>query len=519
MITNNLRFSGLASGMDTESLVKKLMDAEKVQLNKVLQNKTKTQWKIDAYRDVNTKFLDLRSAIENLRLESTFTKSKLASSDSSKVDVTLSGVPSRSDYIISDAKAYQPGAPSSVKFASSSLSSDTVELGAGQGFSFTLNGETINLTDQDSMKSSISKINALADKTGVTASFSSGDQAIVFTSKDAATTISISNVTNSNNLLKIAPGIISETQNDFPAGNLSGATGSSAVKPTDGQVTINGTTLTLKSNQLTYDGITFTIKGDIPAGGTVTITKKADVDAIFDGIKSFVDKYNDTVKTLRDTLGEKTYKDYSPLLDDQKKDMKDKEIELWEEKAKSGLLQNDRIISSALDKLRLTLYSNVRDPDPAKMNSQFDSLAEIGITTSSNYKDNGKLVLDEKKLREAIENNGKEVSLLFSKKYDTGKADNNEANQPDEFNNSGIGWRLYDQINETMKEITKTAGYSNDAYLTKSLSQLDNQVDSWEKRLQRKEDYYWKQFTAMEQAIQKSNSQSSWLMQQMGGGM
>jgi flagellar hook-associated protein 2 len=37
--------------------------------------------------------------------------------------------------------------------------------------------------------------------------------------------------------------------------------------------------------------------------------------------------------------------------------------------------------------------------------------------------------------------------------------------------------------------------------------------------LEVKENYYWKQFTAMEQAIQKSNSQSGWLTQQMGGGM
>lgn len=519
MITNNLRFSGLASGIDTETLVKKLMDAEKAQLNKVLQNKTKTEWKVDAYREVNTKFLDLRTSMESLRLESTFTKSKLTSSDSSKVDVTLSGVPSRSEYIISSAKPYQPGTPSSVKFASTNLTSETSELGAGNGFQFSLNGETIDLTAQDSIRSSITKINALADKTGVTASYSSGDQAIIFTSKDANTNINIANLSNSNNVLKLAAGTVSETQNDFPTGNASGATGNSAVQAVNGEVTINGTTLTLKNNQLTYDGITFTFKSEIPPASNVTITKKTDVDAIFDNIKGFVDKYNDTIKTLHDKLGEKKNKDFAPLLDEQKTDMKDTQIEQWEEKAKSGLLQSDRIISSALDKLRTTLYSNVSDVDPTKMNSQFDSLAEIGITSSSNYKENGKLVIDESKLRTALENNINEVSALFSKKYDTKNSANNTANDKAEFANSGIGWRLYDQINETMKEISKIAGTSNDAYLSKTLSQIDTQIDSWEKRLQTKEDYYWKQFTAMEQAIQKANSQSGWLTQQMGGGM
>lgn len=519
MITNNLRFSGLASGIDTESLVKKLMDAEKVQLNKVIQNKTKTEWKVDAYREANTKFLDLRTSMETLRLESTFTKSKLTSSDSSKVDVTVSGLPSRSEYIITDVKPYQPGTPSSVKFAATSLASETSELGAGNGFQFTLNGETIDLNAQDSIRSSITKINALADKTGVTASYSSGDQAIVFTSKDAAGNINIANLSNSTNVLRLAEGTVSEIQNDFPAGNPSGASGNSAIKAIDGEVTINGTNLTLKNNQLNYDGITFTIKSEIPAGSQVTITKKTDVDAIFDNIKGFVDKYNETIQTLHDKLGEKRYKDFAPLLDDQKTDMKEKEIELWEGKAKSGLLQSDRIISSALDKLRTTIYSKVNDIDATKMNTQFDSLSEIGITASSNYKENGKLEINETKLREALENNIEEVSLLFSKKYDTTKSTNNTANNKAEFANSGIGWRLYDQLNETMKEISKTAGTSNDAVLSKSLSQLDTQIDSWQKRLEAKENYYWKQFTAMEQAIQKSNSQSGWLTQQMGGGM
>lgn len=519
MITNNLRFSGLASGIDTESLVKKLMDAEKAQLNKVLQNKTKTEWKVDAYREVNTKFLDLRTSMENLRLESTFTKSKLTSSDSNKVDVSLTGIPSRSEYIISSAKPYQSGTPSSVKFSSTNITSETSELGAGNGFQFTLNGETIDLTAQDTIRSSLAKINALADKTGVTASYSSGDQAIVFTSKDAQANITIANLSNSTNVLKLAAGTVSETQNDFLAGNPSGALGNSSVKAVNGEVTINGTTLTLKNNQLNYDGITFTIKTEIPAGSNVTITKKTDVDAIFDNIKGFVDKYNDTIKTLHDKVGEKRYKDFTPLLDDQKTDMKEKEIELWEDKAKSGLLQSDRMISSALDKLRTTLYSKVSDVDPAKMNSQFDSLAEIGITSSSNYKENGKLEINETKLKEALENNITEVALLFSKKYDTKNSANNTANDKAEFANSGMGWRLYDQLNETMKEISKTAGTSNDAILSKSLNQLDTQINSWEKRLQTKENYYWKQFTAMEQAIQKANSQSGWLTQQMGGGM
>ena len=41
------------------------------------------------------------------------------------------------------------------------------------------------------------------------------------------------------------------------------------------------------------------------------------------------------------------------LTDDQKKEMSDKEIELWEEKSKEGLLHNDANITSFLGDMRM----------------------------------------------------------------------------------------------------------------------------------------------------------------------
>ena len=44
------------------------------------------------------------------------------------------------------------------------------------------------------------------------------------------------------------------------------------------------------------------------------------------------------------------------------------------------------------------------------------SLHDLGISTTMNYKDNGKLVIDEKKLREAISEDPNKVHQLFNKK-------------------------------------------------------------------------------------------------------
>ena len=108
-----------------------------------------------------------------------------------------------------------------------------------------------------------------------------------------------------------------------------------------------------------------------------------------DSIKTFVDKYNELIADFNGRLTEKRYRDYPPLLDDQKKDMKENDIKLWDEKAKSGLLTSDSTIRSFLTEMRNSLISTVQN------SGSFNSLKDIGINFSSNYRDNGKLVLDE----------------------------------------------------------------------------------------------------------------------------
>jgi len=53
----------------------------------------------------------------------------------------------------------------------------------------------------------------------------------------------------------------------------------------------------------------------------------------------------------------------------------------------------------------------------------------------------------------------------------------------------------------------------------KNIKSINDQISRFEDRLEMIENRYWRQFTAMEQAIQRANSQSMYLMQQFGGGM
>lgn len=85
------RIGGLASGMDIDSLVKKLMNAERAPLNKLYQKKQTYEWQRDAYRGVNTKLKTFDTYIsDNLVLKSLISKTA-ASSNSNLVSATATG--------------------------------------------------------------------------------------------------------------------------------------------------------------------------------------------------------------------------------------------------------------------------------------------------------------------------------------------------------------------------------------------------------------------------------------------
>lgn len=69
------RVGGLASGMDIDSIVEKLMSAEKAPLNKLYQQQQKYEWQRDAYREINTALSSFDDFLfDNYRLSSNFYK-------------------------------------------------------------------------------------------------------------------------------------------------------------------------------------------------------------------------------------------------------------------------------------------------------------------------------------------------------------------------------------------------------------------------------------------------------------
>lgn len=245
-----------------------------------------------------------------------------------------------------------------------------------------------------------------------------------------------------------------------------------------------------------------------PKTQAVTMTSTTNVDDMMTKIKEFVTTYNGLIKDLNDQTKQSKYRDYAPLTDEQKKEMSEDEIKLWEEKAKSGLLRNDSLIRNGLSDMRSLIYQS----NPAVEDSRYNTLFSIGITTSKNYNDGGTLEIDEDKLRKALEENPDAVEQLL-------KNSDGVKNDPA---HGGADTRGYlEKLRESMKtfeiNIEKKAGRSTmtDAQYTigKNLMDTETRIKTWQDKLKNIEARYWKQFTAMESAINKANQQSSLFMQ------
>lgn len=354
-----------------------------------------------------------------------------------------------------------------------------------------VNSKTFTFKSSDSINYILATISS--DSTiKVSAYYDSLTDKVIFKSKETGTNVNIKIENTQGNLFG-------------PSGAFNIASGASATG-TNSSMVINGVTVENQSNNFTINGIQFNLRQAMTGTDTATLKVESDIDSVVANIKGFIDKYNETIDAINAKLSEERYRDYLPLTDEQKKDMKDTDIKLWEEKAKSGLLRSDPLLSGIVDKMRQALYTPV-----SGLRSDMDSLSEIGITTGG-YWEKGKLHLDESKLRDALAKDPNAVAKLFTVFSDDKNTDND-----------GIAVRLYNVIKSGMDSITDKAGggdyqlYDN-SLLGKQVRDINDRISIMEDQLKSIEDRYYRQFTQMEQAIAAMNQQSMWLSQQLGMG-
>ena len=375
-----------------------------------------------------------------------------------------------------------PGSSSVVSYSTKLSSLAGVQTGSNGKYSFNLNGETFEFEADATLGDLINTVND--SDAGVKISYSALSDTFVMETTSSGAGFSISVDDDQSNVLNAI------------FGNISKGT---KVAGKDAIVEVNGVETTRSSNTITINGITMELTKADP-NEEIVIGTERDVDKIVEGFKSFIEDYNAMLEKLNGYMNEDPeYKDYAPLTEEQKKEMTESQIKLWEEKAKTGLVRRDSTVEAFLSEMRTIMYTT---PEGSNI-----ALYNIGIETG-NYKEKGKLVLDETALRNALANDPSGVEQLFTQAQD------------------GLAKLLDDSLKNVantssgspgmLVQMAGAKGYSSEGNntLSREVVSIEDRIEQLKSIYEKQKERYWKQFNTMEQVLANMSSQSSYIQSQ-----
>ncbi|OAB41850.1 flagellar filament capping protein FliD [Paenibacillus antarcticus] len=482
-----MRINGF-SGMDVDSMVSQLMTAKRAPLNKLNQQKTILQWTRDSYRELNSKIVDFKdNKLKSYKLSAGMNTQQAVLTGNTtavKAEATAdANGTAMSIEVVSLAKKsnIQSEALTTGDTKTAQLSTKLEDLGGeitASNFDLVINGKLLSLSKDDTIASAIRKINSLPNA-NVIAAFDevSGKFSVISKEYGKDITVDTSNF------------------NAFSFGGVETAKQAVVnvkVNPLDPSNTSTKTFYS-DSNSLTVNGIQLSLLATNTAANPVNITTTTDSTKALDTIKAFVDNYNDFINTFSTKVNEEKYRTYQPLTNEEKKEMKDSDVIAWEAKAKSGLLKNDEILKATTSSMRSAIMEQLKE------------LSSVGITTGQYY-ENGKIYINEEKLKAALQSDPQKVTNIFK-----GTTDGST---------KGIFEKIGNTMDEALTKMVTKAGtskyssdinsvYKEESVMGRKLKDYNKRISSLEVRLVDMETRYYKQFTAMEKAMNKYQSQSS----------
>ena len=364
-------------------------------------------------------------------------------------------------------------------------------------YKLNINGTEISLDKKSTISSMMSAVNKSA--AGVTMTYSSLTNSFTLESKEfgGAGKVEVGDTSLGRSL-----GLVDDN------GTVGASEGQNAI------FEINGQEVYLNDNTYTLDGNTFTFNDNMTIGETYTVNIAKDSTTVKDALKKFVESYNKLIDDVYGYIGKSPAKDddgntYEPLTNAEKEEMSEDEITKWEEKAKQGVLYNDSTVSTIMSQMRSALYTNVTLDDGSKF-----GIYNLGIKTSSEWSEHGKLQIDENAFDKAFENNEDAIIKLFTDS-DTGMMKKLNSVIDGAVKSSGAA--------NTRGTLVRKAGKADssvttDSTIYKEMVKMQDRLKELQDRYDTKEEYWWKVFTNMETAMADLNSQTSYISSYLGTG-
>jgi flagellar hook-associated protein 2 len=466
-------FGGLASGLDTAAIITQLIAVERAPQTRLAQKQQVEEARAQTLRDVSTRISNLATAIASLGDVATWGDvQSVESSDPTRLGVVRTSGAAPGAYQVEVSQLARANRWDQAAGPTAAAGADVIHITVGSGPSATTTNVAIGAGD--TLATIAGKINGTSG-TPVYASVVDGK--IVLANKTTGTEKAITAVTTDGG---------------------SGLAFGEAQVAKDAQFTIDGTGYTRASNVVAdvpaLAGVTLTLKGLIAPENAATVTVGApapDSARIQAKIQEFVTQYNATVEFIHGKLTEK--KVASPTT--------------ATERAK-GVLAGDAGLSGLLSKLRQAV-GDVVGGRPTDLQQLAQAGLSTGKTTGSGTLNQdavaGKLTLDAAKLTEQLTARFADVKALFT-------------------NATGVAATqgLQQRLDGIVKPWIASSGASQPGILSSRISgseaivtSLKSQQAAWDDRLAARERQLREQFTTLETALAKAQSQGSWLSSQL----
>lgn len=455
-----INFLGSYSGID-QSTIDKLMYYEKLPLRQLDARKSTISTQKDAWKDVNTRLNSLFNRLNDLKDPSTFNSmSAKVGSDRNILSATASKDAISGKY---DIEVRELATNTRV------MSNENPTITAGTFEIKNKEGSVAKVTigDNDSLKDIANKINE-ASKNGVGEDGEKvnvginatviNDRLVITDEKTGARSITFTDVTGN-----ITSSLGLDNSDNINTGKQAG-------------FTINGIDGKSDSNVLDDKvlGLTINLHKAEP-GYKETITVGADTEKLTKAIQGFVDQYNSTLSFIKEQTAAGTVSTA-------------RNADGMYETTGRGALAGDNALRSLQDSLirmvtdRMTGSAGIKD------------ISQLGITTSSDR--SGKLSFDSSKFKAELEKDPEAVQNFFNAE------------------GSGFVEKLNIKIDRYISTKDGLIKNKNES-LDRSLKDISDRIEVFNNRISRKEEYYKRQFTALDSAMMQAESQMEWLQGQI----
>jgi flagellar hook-associated protein 2 len=361
-MASSITFSGLSTGLDTASIISKLMSVERAPETRMLSTQSNYKSQLSILQNINSKLQALQTKARALDTLGEFASYAASSSEEGAVTAKATGDANPGKYAVEVTQLAQAGRNYSGPFASKTTAglagAGTLQIQVGTG-----DAVQVEITADDTLESVVSKINGSG--AGVTAG-------LVYTGTSYRLQIS-GKETGAANTLSFTEGGTLALGLDEPASVYQQAQ--------DAMLEVDGYGITSATNDVSgaIPGVTLTLRDETT--GAAEIEVDTDPSAMKAKINEFVSAYNAVVSIIGG------------------------EFAFTGQAKGAGHLTGD----STLRTLQQQLGSSISSPVDG-LGFSYTALSEIGVTTNRD----GTLAVDTTKLDTALAKDTAGVASLFA---------------------------------------------------------------------------------------------------------